>query len=109
MNMGIQDQCLGRESPTCLFPGPRFLEITFYQLLRTIPPANLSHRGKDLFLPNLAKSSFFVSLTLTDFSIINPPLLKRSLSLSSPVRSQSCPLTQSGFQNEPTFVNQINC
>ncbi|MEQ2286583.1 hypothetical protein AMECASPLE_003879 [Ameca splendens] len=41
--MGIQDQCLGRESPTCLFPGPRFLEITFYQLLRTIPPANLSH------------------------------------------------------------------
>ncbi|MEQ2249044.1 hypothetical protein ILYODFUR_025199 [Ilyodon furcidens] len=45
MNMGIQDQCLGRESPTCLFPGPRFLEITFYQLLRTIPPANLSHRG----------------------------------------------------------------
>ncbi|MED6293828.1 hypothetical protein CHARACLAT_014660 [Characodon lateralis] len=96
MNMEIQaSKNLGRKSPFCLPPGPRSLELTFYQaseipppacppshgssfspwgplngvkhkVRRTRkyfspllhPPANLNHRGKDLFLPDLAKGLF---------------------------------------------------
>ncbi|MEQ2289503.1 hypothetical protein AMECASPLE_033714 [Ameca splendens] len=96
MNVEIRaSKNLCRKSPFCLPPGPRSLEITFYQASENPPPAgppsyrssfspwcplngvkhkvrrtrkyfspllhplvDLNHRGKDLFLPDLAKGLF---------------------------------------------------
>ncbi|MEQ2290376.1 hypothetical protein AMECASPLE_002594 [Ameca splendens] len=40
----------------------------YFSLLLLHPPVDLNHRGKDLFLPDLAKGLFAVSLTPTGFS-----------------------------------------
>ncbi|KAK5599167.1 hypothetical protein CRENBAI_025063 [Crenichthys baileyi] len=105
MNVEIQaSKNLSCKSPFCLPPGPMSLKISFYQASENPPPACPPSHGLSFSSRcPLNGVKHKVRRTRKYFS----PLLHPPVNLNHHVRSQSCPLIQSGFQNELTFVNKL--